>query len=236
MLKRNRLHLALTALLTLSAAAPAFGQNTSAAMTGRVVDASGQPVAGATVEIVHEPSGTRRSVVTDAEGRYSTRGLRVGGPYTVEANVNGQTAEKEQVFLLLAETSTVDLAVAGGDAQELAVVEVTASASATIFTPDNMGSGSNVTREQIEAFPSISRSIQDYIRLDPRLVQTDKERGEISAGGHPSQVLVRLACGAAGDANAPVLLARITARAAAQLALAAGMRVWAQVKSAALVE
>ena len=183
MLKRNRLHLALTALLTLSAAAPAFGQNTSAAMTGRVVDASGQPVAGATVEIVHEPSGTRRTVVTDSEGRYSTRGLRVGGPYTVEANVNGRTAEKEEVFLLLAETSTVDLAVAADGAQELDVVEVTASASATIFTPDNMGSGSNVTREQIEAFPSISRSIQDYIRLDPRLVQTDKERGEISAGG-----------------------------------------------------
>ncbi|RYF40177.1 MAG: molybdenum ABC transporter ATP-binding protein, partial [Comamonadaceae bacterium] len=47
---------------------------------------------------------------------------------------------------------------------------------------------------------------------------------------HPSQVLVRLAC---GDA---FLLARITARASDALALTRGMRVWAQVKSVALVE
>lgn len=47
---------------------------------------------------------------------------------------------------------------------------------------------------------------------------------------HPSQVLVRMAC---GDA---FLLARITARASNALALRRGMQVWAQVKSVALVE
>ena len=46
---------------------------------------------------------------------------------------------------------------------------------------------------------------------------------------HPSQVMVRLRCGGS------VLLARITARAADSLALAPGQRVWAQVKSVALV-
>ena len=29
----------------------------------------------------------------------------------------------------------------------------------------------------------INRDLQDYARLDPRLAQSDKERGEISAGG-----------------------------------------------------
>lgn len=52
----------------------------------------------------------------------------------------------------------------------------------------------------------------------------------IAPGGHPSQCLVQLAW---GDA---VLLARITARAADALALAPGQPVWAQVKSAALVQ
>ena len=47
---------------------------------------------------------------------------------------------------------------------------------------------------------------------------------------HPSQVLVRLRCGTAR------VLARITARSAAQLELAAGRAVWALVKSVALVE
>lgn len=48
---------------------------------------------------------------------------------------------------------------------------------------------------------------------------------------HPSQVIVRLGCGPGTG-----LLARITARAADALALQPGQRVWAQVKSAALLE
>jgi molybdate transport system ATP-binding protein len=52
----------------------------------------------------------------------------------------------------------------------------------------------------------------------------------VTADSHPSQVMVRLAC---GDA---FLLARITARAADALSLVPGMRVWAQVKSVALVK
>jgi len=52
----------------------------------------------------------------------------------------------------------------------------------------------------------------------------------IAPDAHPSQALVRLACGT------DVLLARVTARAADALGLAPGMLVWAQVKSAALVD
>jgi molybdate transport system ATP-binding protein len=52
---------------------------------------------------------------------------------------------------------------------------------------------------------------------------------EIEPDVHPSQVMVRLRC---GDS---MLLARVTARAAHALALAPGQRVWAQVKSVALV-
>ncbi|MBI2771598.1 MAG: molybdenum ABC transporter ATP-binding protein [Burkholderiales bacterium] len=52
----------------------------------------------------------------------------------------------------------------------------------------------------------------------------------VAPDSHPSQVLVRLACGGS------VLLARVTARAADALALGPGLSVWAQVKSVALVE
>jgi molybdate transport system ATP-binding protein len=52
----------------------------------------------------------------------------------------------------------------------------------------------------------------------------------VAPDAHPSQVLVRLRCGTA------TLLARVTARSAAQLELAAGRAVWALVKSVALVE
>ena len=62
-------------------AAPAFAQETSSTISGRVLDAAGQPVANATVQIVHEPSGTTKVATTDASGRYSAQGLRVGGPF-----------------------------------------------------------------------------------------------------------------------------------------------------------
>ena len=52
----------------------------------------------------------------------------------------------------------------------------------------------------------------------------------VAADAHPSQALVQLGCGGS------VLLARVTARAADALGLQAGMAVWAQVKSVALVE
>ena len=52
----------------------------------------------------------------------------------------------------------------------------------------------------------------------------------ISPDSHPSQALVRVTCGNA------VLLSRITARAVDTLGLTPGHRVWAQVKSVALME
>ena len=52
----------------------------------------------------------------------------------------------------------------------------------------------------------------------------------VTPDAHPSQVLVQLRCGGAS------VLARVTARSAAQLELAVGRTVWALVKSVALVE
>ena len=52
----------------------------------------------------------------------------------------------------------------------LATVEAVAGAyGSEVFSANKIGAGSNVTREQIEAFPSINRNLQDYVRLDPRV-------------------------------------------------------------------
>jgi hypothetical protein len=169
--------------LGLAMAAPAFAQSTSAALNGRIIDPQGQAIPGATVEIVHVPSGSRRTVVADAGGRFDVRGLRVGGPYTVTSTAPGsQAATESDVFLRLDEVSSLSLTLAP-EATALEAVEVVASASTTVFSTDNMGARTNITREEIEAFPSIKRSIDDYVRFDPRVVQIDKTRGGLSAGG-----------------------------------------------------
>ena len=176
------------ALAVLLATAPAvYAQNTAANLAGRITSTDGAPLAGAQVTIVHTPSGTTSRATTDADGRYTARGLRVGGPYTVTVQRDGYQGEaSENVFLLLGETSAVNVDLDPAEAT-LEAVEVVAATQSSIFSPDAIGTGTNVTRQQIEAFPSINRNLQDYVRLDPRVAQTDKARNEISVGGQNSR-------------------------------------------------
>ena len=167
----------------LATSTPAFAQQTSAALGGVVTTEQGEPISGAEVIIVHTPSGTTARASTGPDGRYNARGLRVGGPYTVTVTRDGFQGEaQENVYLLLGEVSSVDIDLESA-AASLEAVQVVAAAQSDIFSPDKMGTGTNVTQEQIEALPSIQRNIQDYVRMDPRIAQTDKGRGEISAGG-----------------------------------------------------
>ena len=175
----SKLSLALVAAL---AAAPVFAQSTSAGLAGQVT-AAGQPVAGAEVTITHVESGTTNRVVTDASGRYNARGLCVGGPYTITVTKPGTGSDTESnVFLALNQVNNVD-AQLDANVTELGTVQVLGTNEYDLFSSDKMGAGTNVSREQIEAFPSIERNLQDYARLDPRVVQTDKSRNEISVGG-----------------------------------------------------
>jgi len=174
-------YLSVLGLAAMLAVAPATAQNTSSAISGRVTGSDGKAIAGAKVEATHAESGSTNAVTTDEQGRYVLRGLRVGVPYTVVVSKDGKSEKRDDVYLLLAQTSTIDLRLAAAQAS-LAAVTVTGT-SAAAFDNMAMGSGSRFNRQELDAFPSVKRSLQDYARLDPRMAQTDKERGEISAGG-----------------------------------------------------
>jgi len=179
------LPLAITALL---AATPVLAQDTSSAISGRVLDSSGQPVAGATVKIVHEPSGTTKTTTTDADGRYAAQGLRVGGPFDVTASKAGLTqAEQDKVYLQLSQSTAVNLTMGAVAAKNLEGVTVTANALAQTFTPDNKGLSTNVSQRELQAAPTPGRSIQDIARLDPRIVITDRGDGSMSTMGQNSR-------------------------------------------------
>ena len=174
---------ALAVAVAVVAAAPALAQNTTAALSGQVTGADGKPLAGATVSIVHVPSGSTNTLTTDAEGRYSARGLRPGGPYTVTVTKGGLVDKREDVTLTLAETASLD-AQLGAAAQ---TVVVTGRGVSDKFNRAAMGAGTNIGSRELAAYASIARNLQDYARTDPRLAQTDKERGEISALGQNSR-------------------------------------------------
>jgi len=186
--RRVRMSRLTVGLLAALAAAPVFAQSTSAGVGGQIFSADGQPVAGAEVTIVHTESGTVSRVVTDESGRYSARGLRVGGPYDITIVKPGAgTTTREDVYLPLNQVATVNAQLTG-DITTLGSVQVTGTAiSSEIFSAEKMGTGTNVNQEQLEALPSAGRNIQDYIRLDPRISQISKADGAISAGGQNSR-------------------------------------------------
>ena len=164
--------------------APAMAQNTTASVAGRVVGADGKPVAGATVVVVHVESRTASNLTTDADGRYGARGLRVGGPYTITVSKGGQSEKRDNVFLTLAETASLDIAMLGS----ATTVTVTGRGASDKFESSNMGAGTNISSRDLATQASIQRNLQDYARFDPRLAQTDKERGEISAANSAPRV------------------------------------------------
>src|SRR5690606_10636468 len=154
-------------LLVALATVPALAQNTSAGVGGQVVGSDGQPVAGAEVTIVHTESGTVSRAVTDAEGRYNARGLRVGGPYSITVTKEGVGTDTEDgVFLSLNQISNIDAQLASGDATTLGTVAVTGSRLLATFNADNKGMGTSVAGRQLELAPQSSRSVDDIARLD----------------------------------------------------------------------
>ncbi|MEH6435208.1 TonB-dependent receptor [Massilia sp. DD77] len=180
-IRLTKLALALSVAL---AASPSFAQNTTSAIGGRISAADGKPAAGAQVSIVHAESGSVSNVTTDAEGRYVARGLRVGGPYTIVITKDGVTERRENVFVELAETASVDATLG----QQMQTVTVTGSAARSeIFSRNTMGSVTAISKADLETQASINRNLQDFARLDPRVSQTDKERGEMSVAGQNSR-------------------------------------------------
>ncbi|MEO6171869.1 MAG: carboxypeptidase regulatory-like domain-containing protein, partial [Arenimonas sp.] len=166
------------------AAAPAFAQNTTSALGGRISTAGDKSVTGAEVVITHVESGSVSRTTTDDSGRFIARGLRVGGPYTVTITKDGQTTKRENVYLELAETTSLNASLDSAATTTLAAVEVKGVAGGSaVFSSTAMGTGSSISRQQIESLPSATGNIQDYIRLDPRVSQVSKADGAISAGG-----------------------------------------------------
>lgn len=181
--RRLRMSKLTLGLVTILAAAPAFAQSTSAGVGGVVTSASGQPVAGAEVVITHVESGTVSRAVTDANGRYNARGLRVGGPYVVSITKDGQTERQEGIFLGLDQVASVNARL-GDDATTLNAVQVTAArAGSDTFQADNRGVSTNLSRADMDRMPTPDRSIQNIVRADPRIVVTDRDRGAFSAMG-----------------------------------------------------
>jgi len=151
------------ASLTMAAAiaTPAYAQETASAVRGTVM-ADGQPVGGATVTIIHTPSGTTASTTTDAGGNFSSNGLRVGGPFAVTVEAEGfEAATVNDLFLQAGTPARLPIMM-----QAAQQIVVTASSITSIAALSD-GPTTSLNAAKIASSASINRDVRDLARRDP---------------------------------------------------------------------
>lgn len=152
--------------LTIFAFCTVSAQVTTSSMSGRVADADGQPIVGATIVAVHTPTGTQYATASTRNGQFNIGGMRVGGPYTVEVSFIGCNTEKvEGVYLTIGEEATLDFTLRE-NTQSIGEVVVVGKAN-PVFNANRTGAQEIVTLEMMEKLPTTSRSLDEFIKLTP---------------------------------------------------------------------
>ncbi len=157
----------------------ATAQQTGAQIVGEVVDSAGNPIAGAEVIVTHVPSGTRSVVQTNAAGSFSAAGVRVGGPFKIEAKKDGfETDSIDDVITTLGEAFSVALKLrAVGEKIEEVVVSGLRTREIKLAVATSFDS------QQIDDLPTISRDIKEIVRTDPKIFIDPTNADAISIAG-----------------------------------------------------
>ena len=163
----------------------AHGQGeTTASIRGQVIDANGETLPGANVIAVHVPSGTKYGTSTNANGRYTLANLRVGGPYQVTVSFVGYQSKREEGLTLeLGQTLRLDFSLQERT-EEMEELQIVAKTSG-VLSSERQGLGTNIGAEDLEAQPTMSRSIADVARLSPQayVVNSNDDGPAISIAG-----------------------------------------------------
>jgi outer membrane receptor for ferrienterochelin and colicin len=148
----------------------AHGQGvTSATIRGTVLDENEDPLPGANVVAVHQPSGSRYGTTTNQSGNFTIANIRVGGPYTITVSFVGYQSKRETgIQLDLGETRQLQFDLQP-QTEQMEEVQVTAEQGA-VFSEQRRGISTNVSEAEVDNTPSLDRSIADFARLTPQAV------------------------------------------------------------------
>ncbi len=141
-------------------------QTTTSGIKGSVKSSSTETLPGANVQAIHEPTGSKYSVMTGYDGRYNMPNMRIGGPYTIIVTFMGfQKQQINDVYLELGKPFNLDIFLKNEN-QKLEEVTVSASKS-KVFQGGRTGAETTIGRKELTALPTISRSAEDFTRLEP---------------------------------------------------------------------
>jgi carboxypeptidase family protein len=139
-----------------------YAQAPTGSISGTVKDSSSALVAGATVTITNKATDFNRAITTNAEGLYSAPSL-VPGEYEVRVEAQGFRTLVRPATVTAGGSTTVDLALSLGTAQEVVTVE---AATAQINYDSHTVAGV-IARENIQDLPLNGRSSLQLASLEP---------------------------------------------------------------------
>lgn len=153
-------------------------QETSSSVRGNVVGPAGNAATGTSVTITHVPSGSVKTATVNSAGQFSTKGLRVGGPYTIFMDSDQfEDTTINDVFLTLGEPSVFNVALEAEQAVESIVVTGSQISS---LAGGEFGPSANFGLEELQKAPAINRNLADIVRIDPR-IYVDESRGGVNS-------------------------------------------------------
>jgi hypothetical protein len=145
-----------------------FAQVTTGSITGTVKDLSGGSLQGATVEVVHEPSGTKYKSVSNVTGKFTLPGLRIGGPYKVTISYVGFKSESvADLYVQLGDPIVLEVGLSDNKG-ELKEVVLSTTKKGALISKDRKGTSTNISNRLISSLPTISRNITDLTKLTPQ--------------------------------------------------------------------
>jgi hypothetical protein len=158
----------LSLLIAIFATLGLNAQVTTGSISGTVKDLQGKVLAGATIQAVHEPSGTRYRTVSSTEGRFNLAALRVGGPYKLTISFVGYTQQEiTDISIQLGEPTKID-AVMVDTKNQLQEVVVAGVRKGALISKDRKGTSSNFNRRLITSLPTLGRNFTDITKYTPQ--------------------------------------------------------------------
>ncbi len=159
----TRLPLVIASLALTFATVPAFGQLSTASVTGTVRDPSGSVVAGTRVVLTNGQTGVERSTTSNDAGNYGFVSVTPGN-YTLSASREGFQRVNVRAFdLEVNQTATFDLVLEVGRVEQAVNVE----AVGTEVQASSAELGAVVERRQVVDLPLNGRNFTQLLRLAP---------------------------------------------------------------------
>jgi hypothetical protein len=156
---------------------PTEAQEARGTLQGRVFDASGGAVPGATIEVTNVDTGVATPAVSNEEGNYRVPFLNPG-TYRVTVTLDGFSKFVSQnIQLHVAEVLTVDATLQPGRLTD----EVTVSAAATAIDSSGAGLGQVVDARRISELPIREGTAVELVILAPGVQNTTDLRSRKAA-------------------------------------------------------